>query len=189
MTASGPTGPASESRPAIVWRSGTGLEGGDHFIGRAAHGGAHTPASTRSSPHKVNRVEKDLACYARAHRFSAADVPIAAPSPAAISRRRWPPLAAFWIDRRSVPGESYDAMRGEIRQLLTAVESEMPGLATRSRACPAAWRFEHLSACSTRGSLALACRRLPRGAGHPSPARLPTWTDAALLSNFAATRA
>jgi acetylornithine deacetylase/succinyl-diaminopimelate desuccinylase len=92
------------------------------------------------------------------------------------------------VDRRSVPGETFETVVRELRDLLDAVEVSMPGLASAIRRMEGGMAtMEHLSsvidaAHPLAASAARACEVL-RGE-HLPPIAFPAWTDAALLSGF-----
>ncbi|MEO8505850.1 MAG: M20 family metallopeptidase [Acidobacteriota bacterium] len=164
------------------------------FIGRAAHGGTPQAGINAivAAAKFIDRVDRDLQPLLRARVHPLLGPPtfncgtIAGgdqPSTVAASCR-------LRIDRRSVPGETYESMLAEIRELLLAVESELPGLATSVSRMPGGMAtFEHLSSVlDERDPLAIAlsavCTEV-RGGAEPATS-FPAWTDAALLSNFAA---
>ena len=92
------------------------------------------------------------------------------------------------VDRRSVPGETYGTIVAELRELLDAVESAMPGLRSSIGRMPGGMAtLEHLpTVLSETHPLAVAaasaCRE-QRGHREP-PVAFPAWTDAALLAEF-----
>jgi acetylornithine deacetylase/succinyl-diaminopimelate desuccinylase len=92
------------------------------------------------------------------------------------------------VDRRLVPGETYVGVLSEIRELLSEVERQVPGLRTavgRMRGGMAT--LEHGSTVlEADHALAVAVMRSAATAqGEERPAvAFPAWTDAALLSNF-----
>ncbi len=93
------------------------------------------------------------------------------------------------IDRRTVPGETYEGVLAEIRDLLAEVERALPGLSTSVGRMPGGMAtLEHRSTVLEEShplaqALAAAAREI-RGRDEPATA-FPAWTDAALLSNFA----
>jgi acetylornithine deacetylase/succinyl-diaminopimelate desuccinylase len=96
---------------------------------------------------------------------------------------------AVRVDRRSVPGETYEGTLAEIRALLNEVGRAMPGLMTTVGRMPGGMAtLEHRSTVlEATHPLAAAVARASTEAGEwPSaPTAFPAWTDAALLSHFA----
>lgn len=93
------------------------------------------------------------------------------------------------LDRRSVPGESFASLCGELRALLDDVERTRPGISAALARMPGGMaQLEHLSSViDPEHALARAARaaceavtRLPQPA-----AAFPAWTDAGLLTSFA----
>jgi acetylornithine deacetylase/succinyl-diaminopimelate desuccinylase len=93
------------------------------------------------------------------------------------------------VDRRTVPGETYEAVVGELGALLDEVRDTMPGLRWDLRRMPGGMAtLEHRpSVCDGDHPLARAARSaIEASAGYTEPGTaFPAWTDAALLSNFA----
>lgn len=93
------------------------------------------------------------------------------------------------VDRRSIPGETYASMCGELRALLDEVEAGRPGIACTLRRMPAGMAtLEHLPSVIEPGhALARAARAACESVTGmpPSPRAFPAWTDAGLLANFA----
>jgi len=93
------------------------------------------------------------------------------------------------VDRRSVPGETFESMRGELRELLDEVERGRPGIAADLRRMPGGMTtLEHLPSVIEPGHpLARAAREACEAVtGIPQAAlAFPAWTDAGLLANFA----
>ena len=163
------------------------------FVGRASHGG--TP-------------EAGVNAIAAAARFCAAVEDVLVPRLAA--RRHpllGPPTINFGtvrggdqpstvaagcrlaLDRRTVPGESYDTVVAELRDLLAGVERSRPGLTTSVRRVPGGMAtLEHLptvlDAAHPLGVAVEAARAGVTGRAE-APRSFPAWTDASLLSNFA----
>ncbi|MGE5233804.1 MAG: M20 family metallopeptidase [Acidobacteriota bacterium] len=94
------------------------------------------------------------------------------------------------VDRRGVPGETYASMQGELEAILAAVRRAMPGLRTSIRRTPGGMAtLEHLPtvlAADHPLARAIATARAAIGGAGEPPTAFPAWTDAALLSNFAA---
>ena len=100
-------------------------------------------------------------------------------------------VAAFCrltADRRSVPGEDFASMSGELRELLDRVESEMPGLHTELRRVPGGMATMDHTALKTDEDEPVALsvsRALQRRTGCvPEAGDFPAWTDGALLARF-----
>jgi acetylornithine deacetylase/succinyl-diaminopimelate desuccinylase len=92
-------------------------------------------------------------------------------------------------DRRSVPGEDFDSITGELTALLLRVESEMPGLTTDLRRLAGGMAtLEHLALKTDPDQAvveaAVAAHRRVRGVAGELGA-FPAWTDGALLASFA----
>lgn len=91
-------------------------------------------------------------------------------------------------DRRSVPGETFETMTGELRVLLKQVESEMPGLTTEVRRVPGGMATLEHGALKTEpeDAVAMAVSRARTALfGTPGdPGEFPAWTDGALLAGF-----
>lgn len=90
--------------------------------------------------------------------------------------------------RRSVPGESYDSIVKELRDLLDPVEAEFAGLSVEVRRAEGGMAtMEHLPAMigedhALARAVDEACAKV-RGRREPSIS-FPAWSDASLLSNF-----
>ena len=95
------------------------------------------------------------------------------------------------LDRRSLPGESYAAIVGELEALLAEVEHAMPGLRTTLRRLEGGMAtLEHVALETAADHLlaraAFAARRFVLGdADDDVPVAFPAWTDGALLATFA----
>jgi len=94
------------------------------------------------------------------------------------------------LDRRSVPGETFETIRGELLVLLAEVEREMPGLATSLRRVDGGMAtLEHRALVTAEdhplARAAFAARRFVLGGdGGETPIAFPAWTDGALLAAF-----
>jgi succinyl-diaminopimelate desuccinylase len=93
------------------------------------------------------------------------------------------------VDRRSVPGETFKTLVGELQDLLREVERTMPGLATGIDRAPGGMAtLEHLATViPAEHPLAVevdSARRMVTGRAE-RPTSFPAWTDASLLANFA----
>jgi acetylornithine deacetylase/succinyl-diaminopimelate desuccinylase-like protein len=92
-------------------------------------------------------------------------------------------------DRRTVPGETWDTVQAELREILAAVESDLPGLRTElGRVRGGMATLEHVplvTAADHPLALAVAgARDEVEGSPH-APVAFPAWTDGALLAGFA----
>ena len=92
------------------------------------------------------------------------------------------------LDRRSVPGESWASITGELREVLSSVEAEMPHLSTELRRMPGGMAtLEHVALDTPDDHpLAAAVREAVLAVrGTPAEERpFPAWTDGALLAEF-----
>lgn len=163
------------------------------FFGRAAHGG--TPErginAIVAAARFVERVETRLvpAFAARAHpRIGPPTLNFGTvqggDQPSTVAAR-----CRLALDRRTVPGESYAQVVGELAELLAGIEHEMPGLATRlGRVAGGMATLEH-RALDTPPDAAIAraaARALEELTGRrDAPSSFPAWTDGALLGAFA----
>ncbi|MDH3254877.1 MAG: M20 family metallopeptidase [Acidobacteriota bacterium] len=97
-------------------------------------------------------------------------------------------LCTLQADRRSVPGEDYALISGELQELMRRVESEMPGLTSELRRLPGGMAtLEHVALSTPADDpvalAAAAAYRQVRGVRAEFGA-FPAWTDGALLSAF-----
>ncbi len=93
------------------------------------------------------------------------------------------------VDRRLVPGESYESVLAEIRELSSEVEALVPGIRTAVGRMPGGMAtLEHRSTVlppdHALAQTLLRAARAAQGKERPAVA-FPAWTDAALLANFA----
>ena len=93
------------------------------------------------------------------------------------------------LDRRSVPGESYAGIVGELEALLDEVARAMPGLSTSLRRLEGGMAtLEHVAletaADHPLARAAFAARRFVTGDAADVPVAFPAWTDGALLATF-----
>lgn len=99
-----------------------------------------------------------------------------------------PASCVMTVDRRLIPGESYEGALAELRALLGAVEATMPGLTTSIRRMPGGMAtMEHVPLVTDADHpLARAAKRAcERIKGRPeTPGAFPAWTDGALLARF-----
>jgi acetylornithine deacetylase/succinyl-diaminopimelate desuccinylase family protein len=97
---------------------------------------------------------------------------------------------AIQLDRRTVPGESYGSVVAELQALLDRVAAATPGLTTSIRRVPGGMNaLEHLPAIlEPDHALARAVESALRAVTgrDDKPTVFPAWTDASLLTNFAA---
>ena len=163
------------------------------FTGRAAHGG--TPGAgvnaINAAAHFVALVETQLvpALALRTH-------PLLGPPTVncgTISGGDQPSTVAarcvLRVDRRSIPGESYQSLCDELRALLVTVGERRPGIKTELRRMPGGMAtLEHRPAVIdaahpiARATRSAASAVTGRQAGDIA---FPAWSDAGLLSSFA----
>lgn len=161
------------------------------FTGRAAHGG--TPERGVNAILAAARFV-DLATLRLAPRFEERRHPLLGaptlnfgtihggdqPSTVAASCR-------LTLDRRTVPGESFESVLAELGELLAQIELGLPGLATAIRRVPGGMAaLEHVALATDAGAtIARAAANALAALGEPSPATaFPAWTDGALLARF-----
>lgn len=162
------------------------------LVGRAAHGG--TPQAginaINAAAHFLILVERDLQ-----PRLAARVDPLLGPptfnvgtirggdQPSTVAGR-----CVLAIDRRTVPGESYEQVVAEIEDLLATVRAAMPGLATSVRRMDGGMAtMEHLPlliAAEHPLVEAVDAARLEVGLATAPHGAFPAWTDGALLANF-----
>lgn len=162
------------------------------FTGRAAHGG--TPEAGVNAIVAAARfltlVEERLQPQLRARRHPLLGSPtfncgtiLGGDQPSTVAA-----TCTLHVDRRSVPGETYEGMLAEIRELLDEVGRAMPGLRTVVGRMPGGMAtLEHRSTVlAAEHPLARALGAAAAAAGQAAPpTAFPAWTDAALLSHFA----
>lgn len=164
------------------------------FHGRAAHGGAPERgvnailAATRFAALVEERLLPAFA--ARAHpllgpptlnlgRIAGGD------QPSTVAAR-----CTLELDRRSLPGETFDDILAELRPLLAEVEASLPGLRAEVARLPGGMAtLEHRALLLDGGHplarAAFAARSAELGGADPGPAvAFPAWTDGALLAGF-----
>ena len=163
------------------------------FAGRAAHGGtpqAGVNAITAAAGF-LTLVEAKLVpvLAARAH-------PLLGPptiNAGTIAGGDQPSTVAaacrIQVDRRTVPGESYDSAVAELTALVSEVERTMPGVTGTVSRVPGGMRtLEHGPALidETHSLSRAAATAIEHVTGRRDPpTSFPAWTDASLLSNFA----
>ena len=92
------------------------------------------------------------------------------------------------VDRRTVPGESWESVSGELTELGAVVEAEMPGARVSVRRMPGSIAtLEHVALVTPEDQpLVGACTEALREMrADVSPAVFPAWSDAALLTSYA----
>ncbi|HSF14594.1 MAG TPA: M20 family metallopeptidase [Vicinamibacteria bacterium] len=159
--------------------------------GRSAHGGSPEAgvSAIRAAARFVNRAERELA-----PRFAARAHPLLGPPTLNVGTIQGgdqpstvPAKCVLRLDRRSVPGESYQNMVQELQELLRAIESEMKGLTSEVRRMPGGMAtLEHVALVTEPShpivrSAEEARRNVLGDAGLTT---FPAWTDGALLSRF-----
>jgi acetylornithine deacetylase/succinyl-diaminopimelate desuccinylase len=162
------------------------------FHGRAAHGGAAQTGinAIAAAARFMTRVERDLVPT-----FGPRTHPLLGPptvnfgtieggdQPSTVARR-----CRLTLDRRSVPGETFESISAELEELLRAVEAEMPGLtATLARVPGGMATMDHgPTAVDEDHPLARAVRAACAAVtgAREAPRAFPAWTDAALLATF-----
>lgn len=162
------------------------------IYGRAAHGG--TPGAginaILAAARFISRAERELV-----PRLASRPHPLLGPptinfgtirggdQPSTVAAR-----CTVTVDRRSLPGETYDAICAELREILASVEAEMPGLRTEIRRVPGGMATMEHVACVTAADAPLVlaatgAARAVRGSAGELGA-FPAWTDGALLAAF-----
>ncbi len=162
------------------------------FTGRAAHGGM--PERGINAIVAAARFV-DLATVSLAPRFEARRHPLLGPPTlnfGTIQGGDQPSTVAascrLRLDRRSVPGESFESMTAELRELLTQVELGLPGLTTAIRRVPGGMAtLEHVALATDAGApiAVSAARAVAAVTGSSEATAFPAWTDGALLGAFA----
>lgn len=164
------------------------------FAGRAAHGGTPEAGANaiNAAAHFIALVEERLVPAFDRKRHPLLGPPtincgtiVGGDQPSTVAAR-----CVLRVDRRTVPGESYPSLGAELRALLDEVERKRPGVASTLRRMPGGMAtLEHLpSVIDAAHPLASAARvacEATTGTVNADGA-FPAWTDAGLLSNFAA---
>ena len=162
------------------------------FRGRAAHGG--TPEAGVNAIGGASRFV-ELARTQLLPRFAEKADPLIGPptlnfgtirggdQPSTVAAR-----CVLAADRRSVPGETFGSICEELQELLTKVETEMPGLETEIRRFPGGMAtMEHVALKTAEEhpvvKAAVAASRAACGTVGEFGA-FPAWTDGALLAEF-----
>lgn len=163
-----------------------------HFEGRSAHGGTPDQGvnAVSAAGELITLVERELKPRLAARRH-----PILGPPTinfGTIKGGDQPSTVAahcvLALDRRTVPGESFQSIVAELTELLGRVERNFPGLSTAVRRVPGGMgNLLHVALVTSPESplalAAVAARR--RAVGDPGPfAAFPAWTDGALLSGY-----
>ncbi len=90
------------------------------------------------------------------------------------------------LDRRSVPGESYESMVAELEQLLAEVAAAMPGLTSEVRRFPGGTgvyeRLPFVTPADGRLARAVAAAAREATGREPELGAFPAWTDGGLLA-------
>lgn len=163
------------------------------FVGRAAHGGRPEEGinAIAAAARFLRKAEEELlpAFAARAH-------PLLGPptwNVGTIAGGDQPSTVAatcrVTLDRRTVPGETFDGVMEEIESLLAAVRAEMPGLAARVERVPGGMAtLEHVGFATPADhpltvAAVAAAKEVCGAAG--ALTSFPAWTDGALLSAYA----
>lgn len=162
------------------------------FQGRAAHGGNPESgiSAIAAAARFVNLAEERLIPRLRrtAH-------PLIGPATFNVGTIRGgdqpstiPASCVMTVDRRLIPGETYDGALAELHELLGAVETAQPGLATSIRRMPGGMAtMEHVPLVTDSGhplarATKTACEAVKQ---RPEvPGDFPAWTDGALLARF-----
>ena len=185
-------GEPTENRLALGHKGLEWIEA--EFFGRAAHGGTPEKGinAVVAAARFVERVERELK-----PRFAARAHPLIGPPSlnfGTIQGGDQPSTVAahcrLALDRRTVPGETYESALGELVAILAALEGEMPGLATRvGRVSGGMATMEHVALDTPADApIALATQRALTAVSGRSdaPTAFPAWTDGALLGANAA---
>jgi acetylornithine deacetylase/succinyl-diaminopimelate desuccinylase len=164
------------------------------FKGRAAHGG--TPEAgvnaINAAAHFIALVEERLVPVLNAKHHPLLGSPTincgtigGGDQPSTVAAQ-----CVLRVDRRSIPGESFLSLCAELRALLDEVERSRPGIAGELRRMPGGMAtLEHLpSVIDPAHPLARAARTACESVTGVAQTELsfPAWTDAGLLSSFAA---
>ncbi len=163
------------------------------FHGRAAHGG--TPGqginAISAAGMFIALLESDLKPRLHARRHAILGAPTlnlgtirGGDQPSTVAA-----ACTLQLDRRTVPGENYHVITGELVELLTRVEHAFPGLATAVRRVPGGMGgLVHVALVTSPESplvrAAQAAFLRLRGA-ESELVTFPAWTDGALLAGFA----
>lgn len=163
------------------------------LTGRAAHGG--TPEAgvnaIDAAAHFIALVEERLAPELKRRHHPLLGSPtincgtiLGGDQPSTVAAQ-----CVLRVDRRSIPGESFLSLCGELRALLEEVERRRPGVASQVRRMPGGMAtLEHMSSViDPAHPLVLATRTACETVTGIAQTELsfPAWTDAGLLSNFA----
>ena len=165
------------------------------FRGRAAHGGTPEKGinAVSAAGEFIAMVERELKPRLAARRH-----PILGPPTLNFGRIRGgdqPSTVAahcvLALDRRTVPGESFQTIVGELTELLARIEQTYPGLSTSVRRSEGGMStLLHVALVTPPdGPLSRAAEIACASARSGEPARgftsFPAWTDGALLSGYA----
>lgn len=160
--------------------------------GRSAHGGAPEAgvSAIRAAARFIDRAERELA-----PRFAARAHPVLGPPTLNVGTIRGgdqpstvPAKCVLRVDRRTVPGESFQDVVRELQELLRAVESEMEGLRSAVRRMPGGMAtLEHVALVTEPSHPIVRSAEEARREVLGDTGRLttfPAWSDGALLSRF-----
>jgi acetylornithine deacetylase/succinyl-diaminopimelate desuccinylase len=164
-----------------------------HFQGRSAHGGTPEQGvnAVSAAGEFVAMVERELKPRLAARRHPVLGPPTlnfgsihGGDQPSTVAAH-----CVLALDRRTVPGESFQSVVAELTELLARVERNVPGLHTLVRRVPGGMGSLLHVALVTQPDAPLAraatAARL-RVTGDAGPfAAFPAWTDGALLSGYA----
>jgi acetylornithine deacetylase/succinyl-diaminopimelate desuccinylase len=163
------------------------------FFGRAAHGGTPEAGVNAivAAARFVSLVEDRLQPQLRERRHPLLGPPTfnfgtvsGGDQPSTVAA-----VCTLRVDRRLVPGETYASVLAEIRELLSDVERQLPGIRTFVGRMPGGMAtLEHgstvLAPDHALAEVLVRAASAAQGEARPFVA-FPAWTDAALLSSFA----
>jgi acetylornithine deacetylase/succinyl-diaminopimelate desuccinylase-like protein len=164
-----------------------------HFEGRSAHGGTPEQGvnAVSAAGDFVSLVERELKPRLAARRHPVLGSPTinfgtirGGDQPSTVAAH-----CMLALDRRTVPGESFQSVVAELTELLARVERNFPGLHSTVRRVPGGMgNLLHVALVTQPDSplarAAVAARELVTGEAGPFSA-FPAWTDGALLSGYA----
>ncbi len=162
------------------------------FEGRAAHGGRPEEGinALSAAARFITLVEERMAPRLAARRHPLLGPPTlnfgtlhGGDQPSTVAA-----TAVLTLDRRLVPGESFESVTTELLELLAEVERSLPGLSTRLRRVPGGMAtLDHgpLETAPDHPLARAAARARERVCGEAGEfTTFPAWTDGALLANF-----
>lgn len=161
--------------------------------GRAAHGGTPEKGvnAIAAAGKFIGLLESELQPHLQARRHAILGPPTlnlgtirGGDQPSTVAAR-----CLLQLDRRTVPGETYHAITGELEALLKRVEHQFPGLRTAVRRAPGGMGgLVHVALVTPPESplVGAAQEAFRQVRGAPSELMtFPAWTDGALLAGFA----